>query len=120
VGLLALAGIGARVDAAEPGAIPLDDFIRHSQFLDVKISPTGKYLAATILATEDTGALVVLDRATLKMTGNFKLKGKTLVNNFDWVNDERLILTVAEKDGALSNPRATCTAWTPTARTRPC
>jgi dipeptidyl aminopeptidase/acylaminoacyl peptidase len=107
VGLLALAGIGARVDAAESGAIPLDDFIRHSQFLDVKISPTGKYLAATILATEDTGALVVLDRATLKMTGNFKLKGKTLVNNFDWVNDERLILTVAEKDGALSNPRAT-------------
>ena len=27
------------------GAIPMNDFIRHRQFLDVKVSPTGEWLA---------------------------------------------------------------------------
>jgi dipeptidyl aminopeptidase/acylaminoacyl peptidase len=91
--------------AAQP--IPLDDFIKHPQFLDVKVSPTGEYLAATTLVDGSTGALVILRRSDLKMTGNFKLRGRAAVRDFYWVNDERVLLTVSESIGTLANPQAT-------------
>jgi dipeptidyl aminopeptidase/acylaminoacyl peptidase len=97
--------IGGLARAAEP--LPMDDFIKHQQFIDVKISPTGEYLAATILATEDTGALVILRRGDQKMTGTMKLRGRALVQNFFWVNDERIVLSVAEAEGSLSAPSPT-------------
>jgi len=100
-GLLLASGVAW---AAE---VPLDHFIKHSQFLHVKISPTGDYLAAAVMATEDTGALVVLGTADQKMLGTFKLAGKTFVHSFEWVNDTRIVMGVAKKDGSLSNPRGT-------------
>lgn len=93
--------------AANGGQIPLDTFIKHSQFVDAKISPTGEYLAASVLATEDTGALIVLNLADMKMLGNFKLRGKTFVNGFEWVNPKRLLFSVAESQGSKTNPRST-------------
>jgi dipeptidyl aminopeptidase/acylaminoacyl peptidase len=90
---------------AEPP--PLQDFLRHAQFLDVKISPTGEYLAAAVMASEDTGALVILRRSDLKMTGSFKLRGRTLVDYFEWANDERIVFSVQEKQGSKDNPSGT-------------
>ncbi|HET9485056.1 MAG TPA: S9 family peptidase, partial [Xanthomonadales bacterium] len=97
---LLLPGLSAARDA-----LPLDHFIKHASFLDVKVSPTGEYLAATVMATEDSGALVIMRRSDLAVTGTLKLAGRTLVNDFHWVNDERVLATIAEKDGSLSNPR---------------
>src|SRR5688572_23294869 len=105
-GLLLASGLALAEDAATP-QLPLDHFIKHSQFLDVKVSPTGEYIAAAVMATEDTGALVVLGAADQKLLGTFKLAGKTFVHSFHWVNDERLVMAVAQKDGSLSNPRGT-------------
>lgn len=92
---------------AKGGEIPLDSFIKHAQFVDAKISPNGEYLAASVMATEDTGALIVLNLADMKMLGNFKLRGKTFVNAFAWANPKRLIFSVAESDGSKSNPQST-------------
>ena len=93
--------------AAAAAAPPLQDFLRHAQFLDVEISPTGEYLAASVMASEDTGALVILRRSDLKMTGSFKLRGRTLVDYFEWANDERIVFSVQEKQGSLDNPSGT-------------
>ena len=103
--LAALAVISCTAVAREE--LPLDDFIRHANYLDVKISPTGEYIAASVLASEDAGALVIMRRADLSVTGTMKLAGRTFVSDFDWVNDERLVLSVAEKSGALSPPGGT-------------
>lgn len=92
---------------AKGGQLPLDSFIKHAQFVDAKISPNGEYLAASVMATEDTGALIVLNLADMKMLGNFKLRGKTFVNAFAWANPKRLIFSVAESDGSKSNPQST-------------
>ncbi len=81
---------------------PLEAFIRPEQFLDVKISPTGEYLAASVMITEDTGGLAILDRETQKVVGTFRLAGRSYVSEFHWVNDERVVLTAARKNGALS------------------
>ncbi|HET7842835.1 MAG TPA: S9 family peptidase [Xanthomonadales bacterium] len=90
------------------GAIPMNDFIRHRQFLDVKVSPTGEYLAASVLATQDTGALVILRRSDLQVTGTMKLRGKNIVGDFYWANDERVVLTTLEKsNGSLDRASPT-------------
>jgi dipeptidyl aminopeptidase/acylaminoacyl peptidase len=91
----------ARADAS------IDQFLRHDQFVDVKLSPDGKYIAASMMTSPDSGALVVLDRATLKPTGTMKLRGRTFVNSFFWANDERIVLTVAESQGSEDNPAST-------------
>ena len=41
--------------------------------------------------------LVVLERATNKVTGSFKLPKNNHVASFRWVNNERLVISVAEK-----------------------
>ena len=92
---------------AVSGQLALDTFIKHSQFLDAKISPNGEYLAASVLATEDTGALVVLNLADMKLLGNFKLRGKTFVDDFVWANPTRLVFSVAESQGSKTNPSPT-------------
>jgi dipeptidyl aminopeptidase/acylaminoacyl peptidase len=107
--LLACAPVFA-AETAQPAAaatVPLDTFIKHHQFIDAKISPGGEYLAASVRATEDTGALVVLKLADMKMFGNFKLRGKTFVDDFEWVNANRLVFSVAESAGSKSTPRGT-------------
>ncbi len=110
--LFALAALAATGSAWAEGAakvpeLPIDTFMKHAAFLDVKISPDGEYLAATALATEDTGMLVFLRRKDLQVTGHVRLAGRSLVNSFFWVNDERVVLTVAEKEGSLDRPQAT-------------
>ncbi|MCE3004982.1 MAG: S9 family peptidase [Xanthomonadaceae bacterium] len=96
---------------AAPGAAmadaSMDQFLRHDQFVDVKLSPDGKYIAASMMTSADAGVLVILDRATLKPTGTMRLRGRTFVNDFDWANNERIVLTIAESQGSETNPAAT-------------
>lgn len=87
--------------------IPVDEFFRHSEFDDIKISPTGEYLAASIKLAADTGALVVLRRETLERTGVFRLAGRSFVSDFRWVGPERLLFAVAESQGSKTNPGLT-------------
>jgi dipeptidyl aminopeptidase/acylaminoacyl peptidase len=94
----------ASVAGASSSKPSLEDFIRHPQFIAVKISPDGKRLAASVLIAEDTGGIVFIDRATRERTGDMRLRGRTIVNDFEWVNDERVLLSIAEKDGSLGLP----------------
>ena len=104
--LMIAAALCAATGAARADA-SMDQFLRHDQFVDVKLSPDGKYIAASMMTTADSGVLVVLDRATLKPTGTMKLRGRTFVNSFYWANDERIVLTVAESQGSETNPAST-------------
>jgi len=102
-----IAALLCAVAGAAGADASMDAFLRHDQFVDVKLSPDGKYIAASMMTSPDAGALVILDRATLKPTGTMKLRGRTFVNSFFWANDERLVLTVAESQGSESNPAST-------------
>lgn len=94
--------ISAETKPAE--AIPLEDFARKYQFLDIKISPTGQYIAAT--SQEDSGnvSLTVIEISTNKVLSNQYLKGKDTIRNFYWANNDRLIFEVARMVGALDKP----------------
>lgn len=46
-GLALACAFGARA-AAEPAPLPIEDFVRHPTYSEVRISPTGEYLAMTV------------------------------------------------------------------------
>jgi dipeptidyl aminopeptidase/acylaminoacyl peptidase len=87
-------------------AVDLAQFIRKDDFNDIKISPTGKYYAATV-PLEDKTALVIFTRDGNKSAGTFMPGRNAHVSEFDWVNDERVLISVAEKYGMLDEPQLT-------------
>ena len=85
-------------------AVNVDDYIKRDRFNEVKISPNGDYLAATV-PFEDKTALIILRRADNKVTANFRLGKNTHVAGFWWVNPERVVISMARKFGELDNPQ---------------
>lgn len=105
---LVLAGMlaVAPVASAFAQALPVEDFWKRSSFREVKISPDGRYLAATV-PLEKLTALVVMDLTTKQVTGSFKPQEKAHIGEFYWVNDKRLLFTSSVREGANARP-----SWT--------
>ncbi|WP_269791343.1 prolyl oligopeptidase family serine peptidase [Stenotrophomonas sp. Iso1] len=87
-------------------AVDLAQFIRKDDFNDIKISPTGKYYAATV-PLEDKTALVIFTRDGNKSAGTFMPARNAHVSEFEWVNNERVLISIAEKYGMLDVPQLT-------------
>lgn len=86
--------------------VNLDGYIKKNEFNDIKISPDGQYLAATVPLEDRTG-LAVLRRSDSKVMTSISLGKNNHVGGFFWVNKERLLLTVSEKFGMLEEPQPT-------------
>ena len=97
-----LAGLSGPV-AAE---VDLQQYIKKDAFRDIKISPTGEYYAATVPA-EDRTALAILRKSDNKLTGTFALGKNTHVEDFHWVNPQRVLISTSEKFGLLDRPQWT-------------
>ncbi len=96
--------------AQTQGGYGIEDFIKKDRFQTVKISPKGTYIAATV-PVDDKTVLVVFKPGETKPYGYFNLRGKTHVMAFEWVNDQRILFTVGERDGALEEPRSMGEIW---------
>ncbi|RPE81066.1 alpha/beta hydrolase family protein [Vulcaniibacterium tengchongense] len=105
-GIAVLAALFALLPALPAMAVDVKAYARKDQFTDIKISPGGEYLAATV-PLEDRTVLAVLDRATRKLTGTFSLHRNTHVSDFHWVGPQRLVIGLAEKFGSLETPQRT-------------
>ena len=101
LGLL-LAGNGAW--AATAADIPVKEFWRHTEFEQVRISPDGKHLAATV-PDGDTRVLAVFTLSPFKMTGVAKFNDKRQLGAFTWVNKDRVAFTMSDQAGALVRPQ---------------
>ncbi len=102
--LLALGLAFSCMDASAQADV--DAHVRKDKFGDIKLSPKGDFYAATV-AFEDSTALVVMSRAGHKVTGSFSLGKNNHVEDFWWVNPERLVLSVSQKFGLLDEPQLT-------------
>ena len=92
--------------AAQPALsqpVPVEDFWKRSSFREVKISPDGRYLAATV-PFEKLTALVVMDLASKQVTGSFKPQEKAYIGEFYWVSNNRLLFTSSVREGANARP----------------
>ncbi|WP_457095677.1 prolyl oligopeptidase family serine peptidase [Lysobacter sp. P5_B9] len=103
LGLVLMAG-GAVMPAM--AAVDVGAYVKRDAFDQLKISPGGEYYAATV-PQEDRSILVVIERATTKVTGSFKLPVDNYVADFRWVNNDRLVISVAKKFGLLDEPQPT-------------
>lgn len=102
---LLLSPLLSAAQAAKP--YDIEDFIRKQKFEDIKISPTGEYYAASVRVERKT-ALAILRRSDNKVMASMSIPGdRTHVDDFWWVNADRVLLSTAEKIGALEAPQPT-------------
>ena len=76
--------------------IPLDHFLKHSDYLDSKISPDGKYLAARLRENQRV-YLTIIDLENNKVSSGVNPPMHFEVTRYDWVNNERVIYSIAQK-----------------------
>lgn len=101
-GMLAVAG--APAIAAQ--GVDIDAYVKKDTFFDIKLSPTGEYYAATFPLEKEMG-MAILRVADNQVTTTLRLGENTHFADFDWVNDERVVLSVAQKFGLLDAPQLT-------------
>ena len=104
--LAAALALGLASFAASATGVDVDAFTRNDQFKDIKLSPNGEYLAATV-PFDDRTVLVILDRASNKVLGTFQLGADSAIDSFHWVNPTRVLIGAAERFGALDEPQPT-------------
>ncbi|GEB70222.1 peptidase [Pseudoalteromonas carrageenovora] len=85
----------------------LSAYAKHSQFIDIKISPSGDYIASTSRNDEGVISLTVLDLNKNEIISVTRGKGNESVSTFTWLNEERLLLTMAREVGSFELPRPT-------------
>ncbi len=87
--------------------LPVKDFFQRPQADQLRISPDGKYLAVRS-EQSDKKQVYVLDRKTKEITQRFEFTtAEDEAGNFFWANDERLIVEMNRKVGALDQPART-------------
>ena len=82
---------------------PVEDFLKRDIFGQMKLSPSGEYLAATV-PLEDRTDLIILRVSDMQKTGYVRVQTKHLVTRFNWVNPTRIIFSMAEFEGVDVSP----------------
>lgn len=102
----ARAATAEAVSAAPTDADILDAFLKPETFKRVKLSPDGVYIAMSV-PKDDKTVLATLKRADLSVVSWFAVRGKAHVADFWWVSNQRLVFSIAEKEGRLEQPQLT-------------
>jgi dipeptidyl aminopeptidase/acylaminoacyl peptidase len=91
---------------ARANELPIEYFVRHAGYKDIKISPDGEYVAATVLRDGKT-ILAFIKRGSNEITAAAEPGGDGHVLRFRWISDKRVIYQVAELNGPVDTPRLT-------------
>ena len=84
-------------------AIPIETFFKHAEFSQVALSPDGKTLAA-LAPNKNRQMLVTLDLATRKGARVASFSDQDVIQ-FWWINDQRLVFTLADRLEPFGNQR---------------
>jgi hypothetical protein len=84
-------------------AVSLEDFSKHAEYHNVKISPDGKHLAA-LVTKGNQRSLVFLETDTYKVTYSLNASEKNQAGDYYWANNERVIMQIQQMRGALEQP----------------
>ncbi len=90
--------------------IPLEVFAKHPKYKDMKVSPTGQYVAFTFDKPElNQVNLSVMERKSMKLISTFEFGEDRHIVNFIWLNNERIGMDVRKiigwLDGVNSEPK---------------
>jgi len=80
-----------------------DGIFERAQYQNAKISPDGKHLAVSVF-NKGEASLVFIDSKTLKAVSGSKLPGRLEIDQYYWVNNERVVISLAKRDPWLEQP----------------
>ena len=86
----------------EPTAVPVADFFRAPQLARPTLSPDGRYLAGAVATGGSRAQLVVFDVKDLKNAKVVAGFADADINQYEWVNDERLVFDVTDRRSGTS------------------
>ncbi|HWU78355.1 MAG TPA: alpha/beta fold hydrolase [Rhodanobacter sp.] len=84
----------------------LANLAKHAEYKDARISPDGKYVAATALVGDGQTVLALVNTATMKPIVVRPREGDD-VTDFDWVGPDRLVYSVGQRIGGYDKPQGT-------------
>lgn len=101
---LCLAPVAAWAQASGPATtVDLAPYLRPDQFERIKISPTGEYYAVTV-PLEDRTVLAIIRRSDRAVTARIGGDRDSVVDDFWWANNERVVVSMAERVGSRDEP----------------
>lgn len=94
---------------AQQQPVSLDVFAQLSSYQELKISPTGEYLAAVVRLSGDDpkSSLVVLDIENLQITAVAEPDGDDFIADVSWATDDRVLGWVGNKNNYREAPGLT-------------
>ncbi|MGS2719552.1 alpha/beta hydrolase family protein [Paraglaciecola aestuariivivens] len=87
--------------------IPLETFVKFSQFQQLIISPTGEYMAAAAMRSDNINYVAIFDLNKMQQLSAIEFKLGELPSRLTWLNKERIGIRIAKKIGALDQPIGT-------------
>ncbi|WP_115560403.1 alpha/beta hydrolase family protein [Xanthomonas arboricola] len=108
IGVLSVLAWGVEspgVAQSAPETMDLAPYLKSDQFERIKISPSGAYLALTMPLEDRTVPGIVRRQdkvATAKVTGGVN----SVVDDFWWASDERIVVSMAQRLGSRDEPVA--------------
>lgn len=106
----------APVATAPPAALPADipglveHLVRDEKFIDIALSPTGEFFAATARRDKQT-FLVIGTIADSKVLAHLSGGSEAHVTGFWWANDTQVVASMGESFGQLEAPRDYGELW---------
>lgn len=86
--------------------VQLDRYLKQDTYGRIKISPDGQYYAATV-QLEDRVGLAILRRSDKKVVNGATGARNSVVDDFWWVGDDRVVIAMAERMGSRDQPYRT-------------
>ncbi len=80
-----------------------DGIFERAQYQNAKISPDGKHIAVSVFSKGEA-SLVFVDSKTLKAVSGSKLPSRLEIGQYYWVNNERVVISLAKRDPWLEEP----------------
>lgn len=87
--------------------VPLAEFTKQPLYNDLKISPTGEYLAATVRDDDGQASLLIMRTDGSEVTARVTGFRNYFIGDFFWANDERIVATLGRQYGSLDAPSGT-------------
>jgi acylaminoacyl-peptidase len=95
------------LSSASFAEVPLEEFTKLPLYNDLKISPTGEYLAATVRDDDGQASLLIMRTDGSEITARVSGFRNYFINNFFWANDERIVASLGRQYGSLDAPSST-------------
>ncbi len=107
--ILSIVGLSLACVLHQPASaeVPLEEFTSLPLYNNLKISPTGDFLAATVRNDDGQMSLVIMSMRSNQITATIRGFGRDFVNNYIWANDERIVASLGRQYGSLDAPSAT-------------